>query len=117
MRVYARAGSNAYICLYVHTCMYGYVYAYMNVRMMRAYERAGAYALVCPSVCLSVCMYVCIYVCMCASIYACMCVRASVCMYIRCPLLFLTSDLLHLESNSYVGLKACTPTFGVRSKA
>ena len=90
------------------------MYAYMNVRMMRAYERAGAYALVCPSICLSVCMYVYmyvfIYVCMCVSIYACMCVRACVrfCVWIYVfPLLFfLTSNLLHLESNIYVGLLA-----------
>ena len=59
--------------------MYEYVYAYMNVRMMRSYERTGAHALVC----MYVCMYVCLFVCMCISIYACMCVRASVCMYIR----------------------------------
>ena len=84
----------------------------MNVRMMRAFERAGAHALVCPSVCLSVCMhmlymYVCIYVCMCVSIYACMCVRASACMYILMSVsYFLTSNLLHLESNINVGLLA-----------
>ena len=97
---------------------------------------------VCLSVCLYVCMYVCLYVCMCVSIYACICVRASVCMYIRMFVtFFLTSDLLHLESNIYVGLSAymrtharqhlklevrhknshghanaCTPTFEVRSK-
>ena len=71
----------------ISVCMYEYVYAYTNVRMMRAYERAGAHALICLSVCIYICMYacmyVCIYVCMCVSIYACMCVRASVCMYIR----------------------------------
>ena len=71
MRVYARAGTNAYICLYVHTCMNEYMYAYMNVRMMRAYERAGANALVCPSVCMYVCLYICLYVCF----YICMQVR------------------------------------------
>ena len=43
---------------------YEYVYACVNVRMVRAYERAGANALVC----LSVCMYVRLYVCMCVSI-------------------------------------------------
>ena len=37
MREYARAGTNAFIFLYVHTCMYEYVYAYMDVSMMRAY--------------------------------------------------------------------------------
>ena len=58
----------------ISVSMYEYVYAYMNVRMMRAYERAGANALVC--------MYVCMYV-LCISINACICVRASVCMYIR----------------------------------
>ena len=68
--------------------MYEYVYAYMNVRMMRAYERAGAHALVCPSVCLSVRIHVCIDVCMCVSIYACMCVRAPVCMFIRMSVTF-----------------------------
>ena len=47
----------------VHTCMYEYVYACINVHMLRAYERAGAHALVCPSVCLSVCMYVYMYIC------------------------------------------------------
>ena len=58
-------------------------------------------------VCLSVCIYVCIYACMCDSIYACMCVRASVYMYIRMSVtFFLISDLLHLESNIYVGLFA-----------
>ena len=105
MRVYARAGTNAYICPYVHTCMYEYVYAYMNIRMMRAYERAGAYALVCPSVCLSVCMYVYMFACVLLYMHACACVRLCVCIYV-CPLLFLTSDLLHLESNTYVGLLA-----------
>ena len=66
MRDYARAGNNAYICLYVHacTCMNEYVYAYMNVRMMRTYGRAGAHALVCQSVCMSVCMYICMYICL-----------------------------------------------------
>ena len=29
--------------------IYEYVYAYMNVRMMRAYERAGAHALICAT--------------------------------------------------------------------
>ena len=117
MSEFARAGTNAYIC------KYGYVYAYMNVRMMPAYERAGAHALVCPSVCLSVCMYVCMYVCMCVCmcvpIYACMCVRASVCMYTCVSVtFFITSNLLHLESNIYVGLLAYMrpPTFEVRSK-
>ena len=75
----------------IFVCMYEDVYAYMIVRMMRAYERTCA--------CLSVCMYVCIY--------ACMCVRASVCMYIRMSVtFFLASNLLHLESNIYVGLLA-----------
>ena len=107
MRDYARAGTNAYICLYVHacTCMNEYVYANMNVRMMRAYGRAGAHALVCQSVCMYVCMYICMY--MSDSIYACMCVCASVYMYIRMSVtFFLISDLLHLESNIYVGLFA-----------
>ena len=60
-------------------------------------------------VCLSVCIYVCMYACMCVSIYACMCVRASVCMYIHVRMsvtFFITSNLLHLESNIYVGLLA-----------
>ena len=96
------------------------MYAYMNVRMMRAYERAGAHALVCPSVCLSVCMYVymyvCIYVCMCISIYACMCVRTSVCMYICMSVTFLTSRIKHLCWSSGVHANACTPKFEVRSK-
>ena len=44
---------------------------------------------------------------MCVSIYACMCARVYVCMYIRMSVTFLlTSDLLHLESNIYVGLLA-----------
>ena len=81
--------------------MYEYVYACMNVRMMHAYGRAGAHALVCPSVGLSVCMYVSIYVClyvsMCVSIHACMCVRASVCMYIRMSVTFF-SNLYNLTS-------------------
>ena len=113
MRDYARAGTNAYICLYVHacTCMNEYVYAYMNVRMMRAYGRAGAHALVCQSVCLYVCLYVYMYVymsvCVILYVHACACVRASVFMYIRMSVtFFLTSDLLHLESNIYVGLFA-----------
>ena len=76
---------------YVHTCMYEYVYACMNVRMTRAYDRAGAHALVYPSVCLSDCLYICMYVYMlvCAFLYmhACACVRLSVCLYV-CPLLF-----------------------------
>ena len=52
--------------------------------------------------------YACVYyVCMCVSIYACLCVRASVCMYILISVtFFLTSNLLHLESNIYVGLLA-----------
>ena len=59
------------------------------------------------SVRLFVCLSVCLYVCMCASMHACMCVSASVCMYIRMFVtFFLTSDLLHLESNIYVGLLA-----------
>ena len=78
MREYARVATNAYICQYVHTCMYEYVYAYMNVRMMLAYENACACLSVWLSVCMYVYMYVCIYVCMCVSVYACMCVRASV---------------------------------------
>ena len=90
MRDYARAGTNAYICLYVHacTCMNEYVYAYMNVRMMRAYECVQAHMCLSVSlfVFLSVCKYVCIYVCICVSIYACMCVRASV--YIRMSVTF-----------------------------
>ena len=104
MHVYARAGTNAHICLYVHTCMYEYVYAYMNERIMRAYERAGAHALVCPSGCLSVCMYIpiCMYnICMCVSIYTCMCVRLCVCIYV-CPLLF----FLPLTYYIFVGLLA-----------
>ena len=69
----------------------------------------------CLFVCLSVCnyiyIYVCISVCMCVSIYACMCVRASVCMYISMSVtFFLTSYLVHLESNIYVGLLAYTRT-------
>ena len=75
MRVYASAGTNAYIYLYVHTCMYEYVYANMNVRMMRGYERAGAHALFCLSVCMSVCIYIRLYVCF----YICMHVRACIC--------------------------------------
>ena len=108
---YARAGTNAYVCLYVHacTCINKYVYAYMNVRMMRAYERAGAHALVCLSVCLYVCLYVYMYVYMsvCVFLYmhACACVRLCICIYV-CPLLFITSNLFHLESNIYVGLLA-----------
>ena len=59
---------------------------------------------VCLSVCLSVYMYV---RCMCVSIYACICVRPSLCMYIRMSVtFFLTSNLLHLESNIIVGLLA-----------
>ena len=83
MRVYARAGTNAYICLYVHTCMYEYVYACINVRMMRAYERASTHALVCPSVCMYVYMFVCVFLYM----HACVCVRLCVCIYV-CPLFF-----------------------------
>ena len=69
----------------------------MNVRMMRAYERTGAHALVC----LSVCMYICLYV------Y----------FYTYVQYFFLTSNLLHLESSIYVGVLAYmrTPTFEVRS--
>ena len=102
MRVYARAGSKAYICLYVHTCMYEYTY--MNLRMMRAYEHAGAHALVCPSVCMYICMYICLYVCF----YICILVRACACVYVYTYIryFFLTSNLLHLESNIYVGLLA-----------
>ena len=38
--------------------------------------------------------------------HACACVRLCICIYV-CPLLFfLISDLLHLESNIYVGLFA-----------
>ena len=87
---YARAGTNAYVCLYVHacTCINKYVYVYMNVRMMRAYERTCACLSVSLFVCLSVCIYVRIYVCMCVSIYACMCVRASMYMYIRMSVTF-----------------------------
>ena len=74
---------------------------------MRAYERAGAHALVCPSVCLSVCMYICMYVyifvCVFLYMHACACGRLCVCIYV-CPLLFSNSNLLHLESNIYVGL-------------
>ena len=74
---------------------------------MRVYERAGAHALVCPSVCMYVCMYACMHVCMCVSIYAIMCVRAPVCMYIRMPVtFFLTSNLLHLKFNIDNGLAA-----------
>ena len=81
MRECAWAGTNSYICLYVHTCMYEYVYAYMNVRMMRAYEREGAHVRL--FVCMSVFMYVCFYICM--NVRAC--VRVCVCIYV-CPLLF-----------------------------
>ena len=82
----------------IFVCMYEYVYAYINVRMMRRYERAGAHVLIC----LYVCMYVCMYV-----YYACMSVPASVCIYIRMSnTFFLTSNLLHLESSIYVGLLA-----------
>ena len=86
MREYARVGTNAYICLYVHTCMYEYVYAYMNVRMMRAY------------------MFECVFLYM----HVCACVRACVCVYVYTSVryFFLTSNLLHLESNIYVGLLA-----------
>ena len=87
----------------------------MNVRMMRAYERTGAHALFCPSVCLFICMLHCMYVhmyvytfvCVFLYMHACACVRASVCMYIRMSVtFFLTSNLLHLESNIYFGLMA-----------
>ena len=77
--------------------MYEYVYACMNVRMMRAYERAGAHALVCPSVCLSVClsvyMYVYMFVCVFLYMHACACVRRCVCIYVRPLLFFLTSTI------------------------
>ena len=83
----------------------------MNVRMMRAYERAGAHALVC----LSVCMYICLYV----YFYICMHVRACVSVYVytHVQYFFLTSNLLHLESSIYVGVLAYmrTPAFEVRS--
>ena len=62
--------------MHISVCMYEYVYAYMNVRMMRAHECAGAHALICLPVFMYISMHVCIYVCMCFSIYACMCVRA-----------------------------------------
>ena len=53
-----------------------------------------------------ICMYVYMFVCV-FSIYACMCVRASMCMYIRMSVtFFITSNLLHLESNIYDGLVA-----------
>ena len=109
---YARAGTNAYVCLYVHacTCINKYVYAYMNVRMMRAYERAGAHALVCLSVCLYVCLYVYMYVYMSVSVFlymhACACVRLCICIYV-CPLLFITSNLFHLCWSIGVHAKAC----------
>ena len=67
----------------ISVCMYEYVYAYMNVCMMLAYERAGVHALICLSVCTYVCMYVCMYICLYVYFYICMHVRASVCMYIR----------------------------------
>ena len=54
MREYARVGTDAYICLYVHTCIYEYVYANMIARMMLAYKNACAF--------LYVCMYVRMYV-------------------------------------------------------
>ena len=43
---------------------------------------------------------------MCVSIYACMCVRPCVCIIRMSVSFFLTSNLLHLESNIYVGLLA-----------
>ena len=75
----------------ISVCMYEYVYAYTNVRMMHAYERAGAHALICLSVCIYICMYACMYVYMfvCVFLYmhACACVRLCVCIYV-CPILF-----------------------------
>ena len=80
----------------------------MNVRMMGAYERAGAHALVCQSVCMSVCMYICMYICLYVCFYICMHVRACVCVYVYTYVryFFITSNLLHLESNIYVVLLA-----------
>ena len=98
MRHYARAGTNAYICLYVHafTCINEYVYAYMNVRMMRAYERTGAHALACQFVCLSVCMNICMYISLYVCFYICMHVRACVCAYVYTYVryFFITLNLL-----------------------
>ena len=72
--------------------------------MMRAYERTGAHALVCLSVCMYICMYMCLYV----YFYICMHVRVCVCVYVYTYVqyFFLTSNLLHLESSTYVGLLA-----------
>ena len=87
----------------------------MNVRMMRAYERAGAHALICLSVCMYIYMYVCINVCICISIYAYMCVRACVCVYVYTYVqyFFLNSNLLHLGSSIY-GLLAYMRTHARR---
>ena len=85
----------------IYVCMYEYVYALMNVRMMRAY--AGAHALIRLSVCMNICMYVYFYI--------CIHVRACVCVYVYTYVqyFFLTSNLLHLESTiyMYVGLLEC----------
>ena len=48
-------------------------------------------------------MYVYMSVCVFLYMHACACVR--LCIYV-CPLLFITSNLFHLESNIYVGLLA-----------
>ena len=77
------------------------MYAYMIVRMMRACVRARMGL---SAVCMYVCMYVCLYVCF----YICIRVRSCVCVYVQRMSLtfFLTSNLLHLESNIYVCLLA-----------
>ena len=82
MREYVRVGTNAYICLYVHTCMYEYVYANMIVRLMLAYENACACLSVRLFVCVYVCLYVCMYICLYVFFYICMHVRACVCVYV-----------------------------------
>ena len=64
MREYARAGTNAYDCLYVHTCMYEYVYVYECTydACVGARRRPCAGLSVCLFVCLSVCLYICTWV-------------------------------------------------------
>ena len=70
--------------------------------------RVHAHALVCPSVCLSVCMDICMYICLYVCFYICMLVLACACVYVYTYIryFFLTSNLLHLEFNIYVGLLA-----------
>ena len=89
MREYARVGTNEYICLYVLTCMYEYVNAYMIARMMLAYKNACVCLSFCLSVLsvLSVCMCVYMFVCVFLYMHACACVRLCVCINV-CPLLF-----------------------------